>query len=76
MKKFIELIKEVLKEENIFVPRNIEGRKEKIKQQLLRKLDQKVIEGGIIINCKFIPDNYISKVEIINGDVIIENGKI
>ena len=71
MKKFIELIKE----ENIFVPRNIEGRKEKIKQQLLKTLSQKVIEGDIEINCNLIPDNFTSKTEIINGNVDIINCK-
>ena len=68
MKKFIDLIKE----EDIFVPRNIEGRKEKIKQALLKQLDQKVIDGDVEIDCKLIPDNYIAKVELINGDVHVK----
>jgi len=67
------IIKEVLVEENIFVPRNIENRKEKIKQNILKKLDQKIIEGNIEIDCKYIPKNYIAKVEIINGDVSLKN---
>ena len=68
-----KIIKEILKEENIFVPRNIEGRKEKLKQNLLKKLSQKIIEGSIVIDCNLIPNNYISKTEIINGIVEIKN---
>jgi len=69
------IIKEVLKEETIFVPRNIEGRKEKVKQTLLKQLDQKIINGFIKIDGEYIPDNFIAKVEKINGSARIQNCK-
>lgn len=56
--------------ENILVPRNIEGRKEKLRQDIIKLLSQKVIEGDLDIDKTFegIPPELV-KVKEINGDV-------
>jgi len=58
---------------NIFIPRNIEGRERKIKQMMIKQLDQKIINGDVGIDCKFISKNYIAKIEKINGNLYLKN---
>ncbi len=59
--------------ENILVPRNIEGRKEKLRQYNIQLLSQKVIEGDLRIDDTFedITDELI-KVKEIKGGVWLE----
>ena len=40
--------------ENILIPRNLEGRKEKLKQMNIRLLSQEVIDGDLDIDDSFI----------------------
>lgn len=56
--------------ENILVPRNLEGRKEKLRQQNIKLLSQDVIEGNLEIDESFdgIPEELV-KVKEINGHV-------
>jgi hypothetical protein len=62
---------------NILVPHNIEGRKDKMKQILLKKLQQEIIEGDKITFeydlYKDIPDDLV-KVKQINGYVSLKGG--
>lgn len=59
--------------ENILIPRNIEGRKEKLRQDIIKLLSQEIIENDIDINSSFegIPLELI-KVKEINGDVSLD----
>lgn len=59
--------------ENILVPRNLDSRKEKLRQDLIKLLSQKVIEGDIRIDETFleVPEDLI-KVKEIHGDVILD----
>lgn len=52
--------------ENILVPRNIEGRKDKLKQDLIKLLSQDVIEGDLDIDETFleVPEELINVKEI------------
>lgn len=58
---------------NILVPRNIEGRKEKLHQMNIQLLSQEVIEGDLVIDKSFegIPEEFI-KVKEIKGNVWLE----
>ncbi len=65
--------------ENILVPRNLDWRKDKLKQYNIQLLSQEVIEGDLDIDESFegIPDELV-KVKEIKGDVdlILEKGYI
>lgn len=64
--------------ENILVPRNIESRQEKLRQQTIKMLGEEVINGDFIFEewMLDIPDNQI-KVFTVNGDFeFAENVKI
>ncbi len=56
----------------ILIPRNIEGRKEKLRHVNIQLLSQEIIEGDLIIDESFegIPDELI-KVKEIKGNVIL-----
>jgi hypothetical protein len=56
--------------ENLLVPRNIEGRKEKLKQLNTRLLSQEVIDGDLEIDESFMDiDPKFLKLKKVNGDV-------
>lgn len=55
---------------NILVPRNIEGRKEKLRQDRIRLLSHEVIEGDLDIDDTFeaVPEEFI-KIKEIRGEL-------
>lgn len=59
--------------ENILVPRNINGRGEKLKQETIKLLSQETIDGGFELELYMldIPDNLV-KVKVINGDFLAQ----
>lgn len=61
--------------ESILVPRNLEGRKDKLKQERIKMLSCKFIEGNLEIDETFleIPEDLV-KVKEIHGDVILAIG--
>ena len=62
--------------ENLLVPRNIEGRKEKLKQMNIRLLSQEVINGDIKLDQSFMDINpKFIKFKKVNGNVRLYGGK-
>jgi hypothetical protein len=61
---------------NILVPRNLEGREEKYKQQQYRLFQQEIITGDINIDKDFYHDFQNVKTKKIIGNVDIEINKI
>ena len=62
--------------ENILVPRNIEGRKEKLKQMNIKMLSQEVINGDLRLDGSFMDiDTKFIKLKKVNGSVILEGGQ-
>ena len=56
--------------ENLLVPRNLEGRKEKLKQINIRLLSQEVIDGDLTLDESFMDINpKFVKVKKVNGNV-------
>ena len=56
--------------ENLLVPRNLEGRKEKLKQIHIKLLSQEVVDGDLNIDESFIDINpKLIKVKKVNGTV-------
>ena len=58
--------------ENILVPRNLEGRQEKLKQETIKLLSKETINGDFILEDYMldIPSNLV-KVKVINGSLFI-----
>jgi len=58
--------------ENLLVPRNLEGRKEKLKQMNIRMLSQEVIDGNLDLDESFMDiDAKFIKLKKVNGDVYL-----
>jgi len=58
--------------ENLLVPRNLEGRKEKLKQINIKLLSQEVIDGDISLDEFFMDiDPKFVKLKNVNGNVIL-----
>lgn len=59
---------------DILVPRNIEGRQNKLRQQAIKLLSQETIDGDFILEKYMldIPEDLI-KVKVINGDFICDS---
>jgi hypothetical protein len=66
----------IFKENNILVPRNLEGREEKFIQQQARLFQQEIIEGNVTINKDFYLNFTNVKTKKIIGDVSININKI
>ena len=61
--------------ENILVPRNIEGRKEKLKQMNIKLLSHQVIGGDLILDGSFMDiDPKFVKLKKVNGSVWLSGG--
>ena len=61
--------------ENMLVPRNIEGRKEKLKQMNIRVLSQEVIDGNLELDESFMDiDAKFVKLKKVYGDVWLNGG--
>ena len=61
---------------NLLVPRNLEGRKEKLKQINIRLLSQEAIDGDLILDDSFIDiDAKFVKLKKVNGCVWLKGGK-
>ena len=61
--------------ENLLVPRNIEGRKDKLKQMNTKLLSQEVIDGDLDLDESFMDiDPKFVKVKKMNGDVRLTGG--
>jgi len=61
--------------ENLLVPRNLEGRKEKLKQMNIRLLSQEVIDGDLKIDESFMDINpKFVKLNKVNGHVRLNGG--
>jgi hypothetical protein len=62
--------------ENLLVPRNLEGRKEKLKQLNTRLLSQEVIDGDLILDESFMDiDPKFVKLKKVNGYVWLTGNK-
>ena len=62
--------------ENLLVPRNIEGRKEKLKQMNIKLLSQEVIDGNLELDESFMDiDAKFVKLKKVNGSVWLFGGK-
>jgi hypothetical protein len=62
--------------ENLLVPRNLEGRKEKFKQMNIKLLSQEVIDGDLDLDDSFINiDPKFIKVKKVNGNVWLKGEK-
>ena len=62
--------------ENILIPRNLEGRKEKLKQMNIRLLSQEVIDGDLMLDESFMDiDARFVKLKKVNGYVHLLGGK-
>lgn len=64
--------KQTLSNKNILVPRNLEGRKEKLRKERIKLLSQEVIEGDLHIDETFldVPKELI-KIKEITGSVVL-----
>ena len=63
-------------DENILVPRNIEGRKEKLKQLNIKLLSQEVIDGDLELDESFMDiDVKFVKIKKVNGSVRLNGGQ-
>ena len=61
---------------NLLVPRNLEGRKEKLKQINIRLLSQEAIDGDLILDDSFIDiDAKFVKLKKVNGFVWLNGGQ-
>ena len=61
---------------NLLVPRNLEGRKEKLKQMNIRLLSQEVIDGNLRLDESFMDiDPRFVKLKKVNGDVYLKGGQ-
>ena len=61
---------------NLLIPRNLEGRKEKLKQMNIRLLSQEVIDGNLVLDQSFMDiDVKYVKLKKVNGDVLLAGGK-
>lgn len=75
MKDFKTFIENLSVNENLLVPRNLEGRKEKLKQLNIRMLSQEVIDGDLELDESFMGiDAKFVKLKKVNGTVYL-NGK-
>ena len=62
--------------ENLLVPRNLEGRKDKLKQLNIRLLSQEVIDGNLYLDESFMDiDPKFVKLKKVNGYVWLTGGK-
>jgi hypothetical protein len=62
--------------ENLLVPRNIKGRKEKLKQMNIKLLSQEVINGDLILDESFMDiDVKFVKLKKVNGRVFLSGDK-
>ena len=62
--------------ENLLVPRNLEGRKEKLKQMNIKLLSQEVIDGDLDLDESFMDiDPKFVKLNKVNGDVYLSGQK-
>ena len=62
--------------ENLLVPRNLEGRKEKLKQINIKLLSQEVIDGDLELDESFMDiDSKFIKLKKVNGDVWLTGGE-
>ena len=62
--------------ENLLVPRNLEGRKEKLKQMNIKLLSQEVIDGDLDLDESFMDiDPKFVKLKKVNGFVWLTGGK-
>ena len=62
--------------ENLLVPRNLEGRKEKLKQMNIKLLSQEVIDGDLDLDESFMDiDPKFVKINKVNGDVYLSGQK-
>ena len=60
--------------ENILIPRNLEGRKEKLKQMNIKLLSQEVIDGELILDRSFMDiDAKFVKFQKVNGDIWLKD---
>ena len=67
---------ETFTNENLLVPRNLEGRKEKLKQMNIKLLSQEVIDIDLDIDKSFMDiDPKFIKLKKVNGDVLL-SGKL
>ena len=61
---------------NLLVPRNLEGRKEKLKQMNIKLLSQEVIDGDLELDESFADiDPKFIKLKKVNGTVYLSPGK-
>jgi len=61
---------------NLLVPRNIEGRKEKLKQLNIRMLSQEVLDGNLVLDESFMGiDAKFVKLKKVNGDVFLRGNQ-
>jgi len=61
---------------NLLVPRNLEGRKEKRKQMIIRMLSQEMIDGNLELDESFMDiDPKFVKLKKVNGDVYLNGGQ-
>jgi len=61
---------------NLLVPRNLEGRKEKLKQMNIKMLSQEVIDEDLILDESFMDiDPKFVKLKKVNADVWLTGGK-
>jgi len=61
---------------NLLVPRNLEGRKEKLKQMNIKLLSQEVIDGDLDLDESFMDiDAKFIKLKKVNGDVWLSGEK-
>ena len=62
--------------ENLLIPRNLEGRKEKLKQINIKLLSQEVIEGDLILDESFMDiDAKFVKLKKVNGLIWLQGNK-
>ena len=62
--------------ENILVPRNLEGRKEKLKQLNIKLLSQEVIDGDLDLSQSFMDiDPKFVKLKKVNGYILLSGGQ-
>jgi hypothetical protein len=76
MKDFKTFIENLSVNENLLVPRNLEGRKEKLKQLNIKLLSQEVIDGHLKLDESFMGiDAKFVKLKKVNGSVFLEGRK-
>lgn len=76
MKDFKTFIENISVNENLLVPRNIEGRKEKLKQMNIKLLSQEVIDGNLDLDESFMDiDSKFVKLKKVNGYISLNGYK-